>query len=452
MSLATYIEEDAHDLKVQAQPESRRSEVSGSSDAGRSPGTSNGGPAPARARWANPRFRAGLLGAGALLVLAILFILNYYHNRQSTDDAQVNGHIVMLAPKVSGNVAEVLVSDNQVVRAGQVLVRIDPRDYQARVDQARAALSLAKSQADAAQVTVPWTRDTTSSGTSAAEAAVAAAEADAERAKVAYDEATGAELAYAQAMVDAAQADSEKAQADLARMKPLVDKEEISQQQYDAYRAAARVAASQLQAGHERWLAAQKAADVAKATMIAARAHLEQARAALRQARANHQEVDISSARAASAQAGVAQAQANLDAADLDLSYTTLTSPIDGVVSKKSVEVGQVVEAGQALVVVVPLREVWVTANFKETQLAKVRPGQKAEVKVDTYGKTFIGHVDSISGSTGARLSLLPPENATGNFVKVVQRIPVKIVLDPLPPDQAALRPGMNVDATIITE
>jgi len=392
------------------------------------------------------------VGVGAVLALAVLVALTYYHNRQSTDDAQVDGHIVMLAPKVSGNVAEVLVSDNQVVKAGQMLVRIDPRDYQARLDQARAALSLAKSQAEAAQATVPWTRDTTSSGISAAEAAVAAAQADGERTKVAYDEATSADLAYAQAMVDAAQADSEKAQADLARMKPLVDKAEISQQQYDAYRAAARVSASQLQAGHERWLAAQKAADVAKATVVAAQARLEQAQAALRQARANHQEVDISSARAASAQAGVAQAQANLDAVELDLSYTTLTSPIDGVISKKAVEVGQVVEAGQALVVVVPLREVWVTANFKETQLAKVRPGQRAEVKVDTYDKTFAGHVDSISGSTGSRLSLLPPENATGNFVKVVQRIPVKIVLDPIPPEQAALRPGMNVDATIITE
>jgi len=393
-----------------------------------------------------------VVGVGAVLALAVLLALTYYHNRQSTDDAQVDGHIVMLAPKVSGNVAEVLVSDNQVVKAGEVLVKIDPRDYQARLDQAQATLSLAKSQADAAQVTVPWTRDTTTNGTSAAEAAVAAVQADAERAKVAYDEAAGADLAYAQANVDAAQADSEKAQADLARMKPLVDKAEISQQQYDAYRAAARVAASQLQAGHERWVAAQKGADVAKATLVAAQAHVEQAQAALRLARANHQEVDISSARAASAQAGVAQAQANLEAAELDLSYTALTSPIDGVISKKSVEVGQVVEAGQALVVVVPLREIWVTANFKETQLAKVRPGQKAEVKVDTYGRIFSGHVDSISGSTGARLSLLPPENATGNFVKVVQRIPLKIVLDPIPPDQAVLRPGMNVDATIVTE
>jgi membrane fusion protein (multidrug efflux system) len=155
---------------------------------------------------------------------------------------------------------------------------------------------------------------------------------------------------------------------------------------------------------------------------------------------------------AASAAAAVAQARANLEAAELQRSYTTIVAPSDGVVTKKSVEVGQIVQPGQGLLVLVPLHDVWVTANFKETQLAKVRPGQKAEVSVDMYGKTFAGHVDSIAGSTGARLSLLPPENATGNYVKVVQRIPVKIALDPIPPEKAVLRPGMNVVATIITK
>ena len=453
--MATYVEDQQQVTKTKTKIDLPQSENSGN-NAGQNPTISatgsNGNQVTAASRMANPRFRVSVAALGAILAVGLLLTLGYYHNRQSTDDAQVDGHIVMLAPKVSGNVAEVLVNDNQVVKAGQVLVRIDPRDYQTRVDQARAALLLAKKQADAARVTVPWTRDTTSSGTSAAEAAVAAAQANAERAKVAYDAAIGAELAYAQANVDAAQADSERAQADLQRMKPLADKEEISQQQYDAYRAAARVAASQLQAGRQRLVAAQKAADVAKASVVAAQAQLEQAQATLREAHANHQQVDISSARAGSAQAAVSQAQANLEAAELELSYTTLTSPVDGVVSKKSVEPGEVVEAGQALVVVVPLQEIWVTANFKETQLAKVRPGQKAEVKVDTYGRTFVGHVDSVSGSTGARLSLLPPENATGNFVKVVQRIPLKIVLDPIPAEQAVLRPGMNVDATIITE
>jgi membrane fusion protein (multidrug efflux system) len=167
---------------------------------------------------------------------------------------------------------------------------------------------------------------------------------------------------------------------------------------------------------------------------------------------ANRKQVSIREADAASAVAAVAQAQANLEAAELQLSYTTIVAPIDGVVTKKSVEPGQIVQPGQGLLVLIPLHDIWVTANFKETQLAKVRPGQKAEVKVDMYGKTFTGHVDSVAGATGARLSLLPPENATGNFVKVVQRIPVKIVLDPIPPEKAVLRPGMNVEATITTK
>ena len=148
----------------------------------------------------------------------------------------------------------------------------------------------------------------------------------------------------------------------------------------------------------------------------------------------------------------VQQQRAKVESAQLNLSYTEITAPVDGVATHKQVEVGQIVQQGQGLLVVVPLQNVWVTANFKETQLRKMKAGQKAEVHVDTYGKTFSGHLDSIAGATGAVLSLLPPENATGNYVKVVQRIPVKIVLDPIPPDKAILRPGMNVDATVVTE
>jgi membrane fusion protein (multidrug efflux system) len=179
---------------------------------------------------------------------------------------------------------------------------------------------------------------------------------------------------------------------------------------------------------------------------------VEQARASLAQAQASRRQVGIRAAEASSALAGVQQAKANLAAAELQLGYTTVVAPSDGVVTKKSVEAGQIVQPGQGLLVLVPLHDIWVTANFKETQLAKIRPGQKAEVKVDMYGRKFTGHVDSIAGATGARLSLLPPENATGNYVKVVQRIPVKIVLDLVPSEKAVLRPGMNVEATIITK
>ncbi|MBZ5542621.1 MAG: HlyD family secretion protein [Acidobacteriia bacterium] len=413
-------------------------------------------PAPSRngltERWASPRFRRKVLGAAVIVALGTLGLIYYYHGRVSTDDAQVDGHITPVASKIYGNVAEVLVNDNQHVKAGQVLVRIDARDYQAKVDQAKAALALAEGQAQAANVGVPWTQETTASGTSGAEAQLAAAQAEFEEKQGVYEQASTAELAYARANVDARQASSDRAQADLARMKPLLAKAEISQQQYDAYLAAARVAESELTAAKERLAAAQKTAEVARSAMLAKKAKVDQARASVEQAQANHKQVSIRQADAVAAEAAVAQAKANLEAAELQLSYTTIASPLDGVVTKKSVEPGQVVQPGQGLLVLIPLQDIWVTANFKETQLENVRAGQKAKVNVDMYGETFPGHVDSIAGATGTRLSLLPPENATGNFVKVVQRIPVKIVLDPIPPEKAILRPGMNVVATILTK
>ena len=403
-------------------------------------------------RWADPKFRWAVLGAGVALLLLAVGLLAYYHNRVTTDDAQVDGHIVPIASKIYGNVAEVLATDNQQVNAGQVLVRIDPRDYQARVDQTRAALALAESQAQAAGIGVPLTQETTDSSTAAAAAQLQAAEAEYERAKITYEKDARAELAYARANVDARQAASERAQADLERMKPLLAKAEISQQQFDAYRAAARVAESELKAAQEKMVSAEKTGEISRAAMESAGARVAQARASVAQAQASRRQVGIRTADATSALAAVQQARANLAAAELQLGYATVAAPSAGVVTKKSVEVGQIVQPGQGLLVLVPLHDIWVTANFKETQLAKVRPGQKAEVKVDMYGQTFTGHVDSIAGATGARLSLLPPENATGNFVKVVQRIPVKIVLDLVPSEKAVLRPGMNVEATIITK
>ena len=403
-------------------------------------------------RWADPKFRRLFLGAILVLAVVTVTLILYYHNRLSTDDAQVDGHIIPVAAKVYGDVSQVAVLDNQTVKAGQVLVRIDPRDYQAKVDQAKAALALAESQAQAAQVGVPLTQETTQSYTSSADAQLANAEAEYARSQSAYEKDSTAELAFARANVDARQADNDRAQADLARMKPLVEKAEISQLQFDAYKAAARVAESTLAASKDQLTAAERGAEISKDAMLAAKAKVDLARAGVQQARANNRQVPIKQADAAAAVAAVAQAKANLEAAELQLSYTTLAAPVDSVVTKKSVEVGQIVQPGQSLLVLIPLEDIWVTANFKETQLANVRPGQKAEIHVDMYGETFPGHVDSIAGATGARLSLLPPENATGNFVKVVERIPVKILVDPIPADKAILRPGMNVDATIITK
>jgi membrane fusion protein (multidrug efflux system) len=349
-------------------------------------------------------------------------------------------------------VGEVLVDDNQAVKAGQVLVRIDPRDYQASLDQAKAALALAESDAQSAGVDVPRTRENVASGTSSADAQLAATAADLIRAQVTYVQARTADLAWAQANIDKSRANAELAQADLARYRPLMEKGEISKQQFDAAQANADATASALRADQEKLAQAERSVEIAKAQLLAAEARVNQAKAGVAAAHADIKQITMRTADAQGKVAKVQQASAVLAAAELNLSYTEILAPVDGVVTHKQVEPGQIVQQGQGLLVVVPLQNVWVTANFKETQLKKMKPGQKADVHVDTYGKTFSGHVDSIAGATGAVLSLLPPENATGNYVKVVQRIPVKIVLDPIPPEKAILRPGMNVDATVITK
>jgi membrane fusion protein (multidrug efflux system) len=400
---------------------------------------------------ASPKLQRLLVAGGAVVLAAIVGLVVYYHDRESTDDAQVDGHITPMASKVYGRVAQVLVDDNQPVKAGQILVKIDPRDYQAAVDQAKAALLLAESEARSAGVDVPRTRENVASGNSSADAQLMGSQADLARAQSTYEQAQTADLAWAQANVEKSQANAELAKADLARYLPLMEKGEISKQQYDAAKANADATGSALKADQERLAQAKRSVDVAKAELDAAKARVEEARAGVDTAHANVKQVSMKAADAQAKIAKVEQARAALDAAQLNLSYTEITAPVDGVATHKQVETGQIVQAGQGLLVVVPLEDVWVTANFKETQLKNMKPGQKAEVKVDTYGKTFSGHVDSIAGATGSVLSLLPPENATGNFVKVVQRIPVKIVLDPIPAGKAVLRPGMNVDATVLT-
>jgi membrane fusion protein (multidrug efflux system) len=407
---------------------------------------------PAKKGLANPNVRRLLFAGGVVLIVVAVALFLYYHNRESTDDAQVDGHITPIASKIYGRVAQVLVNDNQAVKAGTVLVKIDPRDYQASLDQAKAQLALAESDAQSAGVDVPRTRENVASGTSSADAQLAGAEADLASAQATYDQSRTSDLAFAQANIDKSRANSELGQADLARYKPLLDKGEISKQQYDAAKANADATASALKADEQKLAQAQRSVDIAKAQLAAASARVDQAKAGVSSAHADFKQVSMRASDAQGKVAKVQEAQAMLQAAQLNLSYTEIVAPVDGVVTHKQVEPGQIVQQGQGLLVVVPLQDVWVTANFKETQLRKMKAGQKAEVHVDTYGKTFPGHVDSIAGATGAVLSLLPPENATGNYVKVVQRIPVKIVLDPIPTDQAVLRPGMNVDATVVTE
>jgi membrane fusion protein (multidrug efflux system) len=400
---------------------------------------------------ANGKLRRGLMIGGTVLVAALAGLYLYYHNRESTDDAQVDGHITPVASKIYGRVDKVLVDDNQAVKAGQELVEIDPRDYQAALDQAKAALATAESEARSAGVDVPRTSENVASGNSSAQAQLSAAQADLAKAQAAYEQAQTADLAWAQANVDRSHANAELAKADLARYTPLMEKGEISKQQYDAAKANADATASALTADEQRFAQAKRNIDITKAQLEAAKARVAEANAGVASAHADQKRVAMRSADAQAKVAAVDRARAALDAAQLNRSYCQLVAPVDGVATHKSVETGQIVQPGQGLLVVVPLHDVWVTANFKETQLRYMKPGQKAYVKVDTYGKTFAGHVDSIAGATGAVLSLLPPENATGNYVKVVQRIPVKIVLDPIPADVAVLRPGMNVEATVVT-
>jgi membrane fusion protein (multidrug efflux system) len=381
----------------------------------------------------------------------VLTLFFYFHNRESTDDAQVDGHITPIASKIYGRVAKVLVDDNQPVKAGQIIVQIDDADYRAALDQAKAALALAEDEARSAGVDVPRTSESVASGTSSAEAQLSGAQADLMRAQAAYDQAQTADLAVAQANIERSKANAQLAKADLERYTPLMEKGEISKQQYDAAKANADASASALVADEQRLSQAKRNVDITRAQLDAARARIDGAKAAVSSAHADQKRVAMRSADAQAKLASVDRARASLQAAQLNLSYCNVVAPVDGVATHKSVEPGQIVQAGQGLLVVVPLQNVWITANFKETQLRNMKPGQKAYIKSDTYGKTFTGHVDSIAGATGAVLSLLPPENATGNYVKVVQRIPVKIILDPISPDVAVLRPGMNVDATVVT-
>ena len=398
------------------------------------------------------KLRLRLIVGGIVLLAAVLGLYLYFHNRESTDDAQVDGHITPIAAKIYGRVAQVQVRDNQQVKAGQVLVQLDPADYQAALDQAKGALALAEGEARSAGVDVPRTSEDTASGTSSAQAQLAGARADLMRAQATYEQSQTADLAYAQANIEKSRANAQLAQADLARYLPLMEKGEISKQQYDAAKANADATASALNADEQKLVQAQRNVEISSAQLDASKARVLQAEAGVATAHADIKRVAMRSADAQAKLAKVEQARAQVDAAQLNLSYCNVVAPIDGVVTHKQVEDGQIVQQGQGLMVIVPLQDVWVTANFKETQLRKMRAGQKVYVEVDTYGKTFPGHVDSIAGATGAVVSLLPPENATGNFVKVVQRIPVKIVLDPIPADVAVLRPGMNVDATVITK
>ena len=399
----------------------------------------------------NPRTRIAL-GIVAALVAGIVVWLWLTAGRETTDDAQVDAHVTQIAARVGGNVLKVRVEDNRLVEAGAVLVEIDPRDYQVAVDKARAALADAEAAALAAQSNVPITTQSAHSNLTTAQGGVSQS-ASAITAAQKQVEAAHARVASAQAKLREQEATAAKAARDVERFRGLLAKDEISQQQFDTASAAADSAKAAADSARAQVVEAEAGVLVAQSQLAQAQTAQSQAEAALRTAQTAPEQVKQTNARAEAAVAQVKQAKAALDQAELNLQYATLKAPVSGIVSRRSVEVGQVVQAGQPLLAIIPLDNVWVTANFKETQLRDMRPGQRATVKVDAYGgRDFAGKVDSIAAATGARFSMLPPENATGNFVKVVQRVPVKIVLDAGQNADQQLRPGMSVVPTVYTK
>jgi len=366
---------------------------------------------------------------GLAVIVGGVLLWRYLSSYESTDDAQVDVHLYPVSARISGYVIKVNVDDNQYVEKGTVLVEIDPTDYEVAVTQARANLANAEANAQSLNITVPITSVSTesqlqytASDVENATAGVVAAE---------------KQLAAAHAQLDQAKATDVKAQDDLVRYKLLVDKKEVADQIYDQALAAAKASTASIAAAEANESAAQQAVQQARARVVEAQANH-------RSAETGPEQVSSTKARARAAIADVEQKRAALDQALLNLQYTKIVAPISGEVNK-TVVVGLNVVPGQQLLTVVPLQDVWITANFKETQLRHMKVGQKAEIHVDSSGKTFKGHVDSVAGATGPLFSLLPPENATGNYVKIVQRVPVKIVLEAGENKDLQLRPGMNV-------
>src|SRR6204780_1759225 len=390
---------------------------------------------------------------GAIVAVLLLLLVAWYvfTGRVTTDDAQVDCHITAVAPQVPGYVVQLLINDNTPVKEGGLLVQIDPREYEAEVEQAKANLDFAEAQANSAKLQIGLTRETTTNGTNGASAQKQSDAADYAMSQAQLEQSATANLQAAQANVAAKRATNERAQSDLKRYTPLLATDDVSKYQFDAVDAAALVAKSELEAAEQQLTAAQQTVEIARANTHSSEARFLRSQSQLLQTKAQEQQVPIAEASYKSALAAVERAKATLQQAELNLAYTHITAPITGQVTQKSVDLGQYVSPGELLFTIVPLDQVYVTANFKETQLANVAPGQRVRIRVDTYRQEFEGTVDSIAGAAGSRQALLPPQNATGNFIKVVQRIPVKILVTPNTNPNLVLRPGMNVEATIYT-
>jgi membrane fusion protein (multidrug efflux system) len=384
---------------------------------------------------ARPRRRFIIIGLVAVLVVGALLFWWHSTYYEDTDDASVDGHLVQISSRISGHVAKVLVQQNQYVDAGTPMVEIDPSDYQTAVNQAEANLEAAVANYEASRVNVPVININTGSNLNTANADVQSA-----LSTVAQSE---KQLQAAQARVTQAQANYTKAKLDLERYTPLVEKDIISKQQYDAAVAAAAAGQAAVVEAEASQIAAQDAVRIA-------RDRVTQAQSGLKSAQTGPQQVAIQKAKADQAAGQVDQAKASLAQAKLNLSYCEIHAPLSGIITTKSVEEGQNIAQGQALMTLVSLDDVWITANFKETQLQHMQVGQLVTIHVDAFGRDYDGKVTQVGGATGSMLSLFPPENATGNYVKVVQRIPVRI--DLTKPDENKdhmLRPGMSVEPKV---
>ena len=394
------------------------------------------GPQAARSRQSKMRIRFSIALIALVAVAASVLLYRYLAAWESTDDAQIDGYIYPVSSRVSGYVTRVLVDDNQYVQAGTVLVQLDPKDYDVALANAKATLANDQASAAALRINVPITSVNTSSQLSTAQADVENAKAGLVAAQRSFE--------AAQASLRQAEANDLKAQDDVNRYKPLAQKDEIPQQQYTQ-------AVHSEQATRAAVEAARASGAAAEQTVTQARAHIAQAEAGVQSAETKPQQISAQKSRAQAAEAETERAAAIFQQAQLNLQYTTIVAPISGVVGQRSVQPGQNVAPGQQMMTIVPLdsQNIWVTANFKETQLKHMRPGQHVKISVDTYGRKYDGHVLNIAAASGARYSLLPPENATGNYVKVVQRIPVKIVFEKGQDPGHLLRPGMSVEPSV---
>ncbi len=397
-----------------------------------------------------PRLARSRVAAVVVVAVCVAgyFLWRHLDAYESTDDAQIDGHINSVSGRITGNVIEVRAEDEQYVKAGDVLVQLDPRDYQVALAKAQADLGDAEAALESSRIDVPITNTNTASQLKTATSSRADAAAfvlGAQRQLTA----ARARLDSAQAQVREAEANDQKANDDVARYKMLVDKNEIPRQQYETAVSAAAAAQAALDARRASVREADDNVAVAQSAVDQANQHNTQADASIESAQTAPRQVAVSEARAKAALAQVAQKQALVEQAKLNVSYCTILAPVTGIVGKKTVELGQNISPGEQLMAVVPLDDLWVTANFKETQLSRMKSGQHVRISVDANGRTYTGTVVAVGGASGSRFSVLPPENASGNYVKVVQRIPVRINLDAGQNADHRLRPGMSVDPKV---